>query len=133
MSARTRPAVAAAILVALVASLGGLWWGNRDTSPQVGDSGHVTARVHAECVGMSVEFAGEDFSAPVEMSPEGGRGWPSAWRGQEVDGTIEITERDGEQIRGSFTADGTDVPVYATVGGTFASAACLGWPEDMAG
>lgn len=125
--------MAVVVVVALLVALGGWWWSKRDTTPQVGDRGQVTARVHEECVGLSVEFAGVDFSAPVEMSPDGARGWPSAWRGQKMDGTIEITERDGSNIRGTFTSNGTVLPVTGAVGGSFRNAACLGWPEAEPG
>lgn len=119
--------VAVAIVVALVAAVGGWWWINRETGPQVGDQAQVTARVDELCVCLSLEFKGTALAGQAEWSADGGIEWPTSWRGQEVDGILEVTERDGGWISGRFTSDGTEVPVHSSPEGTFESGPTVIW------
>lgn len=121
--------MAGAIVLALVVSLGWLWWTNRDNTPQVGDQEQVTARVEGECIGLRFEYKGvvlsDTWGVHDVRSPP-----PEAWRGGEVAGTVVITDRDGPLVRGTFTADGIDVPVAGSTGTYYGDAACWGWPDE---
>lgn len=114
-SERTRPVVAVVIVVALVADLGGWWWTNRDTDLRLGDYGEVTATVtDPACGGLQIEVDG--LRLVSEHRP-----LPSHWVGSTVGGSLDLTDRRGENgVEGTFVAfDGTEVGVYGGIAGEY--------------